>query len=103
MREDRQLELIDYDGTPYRPRCETSRLAALSVAPKRRARLDAALAAYRQAGADGLTDYELSDACGWWYTSSQGIRAALADAGLIRRAGRRAGQSGRLCDVWILI
>jgi len=62
------------------------------------------LAALREAGWNGLTDFELGDRLGLQQTSAGKRRGELRDAGLVVDSGRkRRAPSGSAAIVWIAV
>ncbi len=78
---------------------DTSHSAA---APDRAIDRERALKALRQAGDNGLTDFELGELIGRQQTSAGKRRGELRDAGRVRNSGRRRpAPSGHGAIVWV--
>lgn len=99
------------DQAPFRPEAavrrtdpDTSQAAALTHAEIRRRDRERVLAALRDAGDRGLTDYELADKVDRQQNSAGKRRGELRDAGLVRDSGRRRkAPSGSLAIVWVAV
>lgn len=93
--------------TPPVPRArhsdpETSHEAAQGAARTAPRDRDRALVALREAGARGLTDFELGDVIGRQQTSAGKRRHELMALGLVEKVAgvRRASPSGAQAQVW---
>jgi hypothetical protein len=83
---------------------ETSRAAATDAAANAHTHRNRVLVALRDAGADGLTDFELADRLGLQQTSAGKRRGELRDAGLVVDSGRkRPAPSGSAAIVWVAV
>lgn len=99
------------DQAPFRPDAsvrrtdpDTAQDAAVAHAELRRRDQARALAALRNAGVTGLTDFELGDRIGRQQTSAGKRRGELRDAGLVRDSGRRRkAPSGSMAIVWVAV
>lgn len=80
---------------------ETSHRAAKDATPRANTHRARALAALRDAGPNGLTDFELAERTGVPQTSIGVRRKELADAGYVEPAGTtRPAPSGSAAMVW---
>ena len=80
---------------------ETSHRAAKDATPRANTHRAKALAALREAGPNGLTDFELAERTGIAQTSIGVRRKELVDAGYVKDSGRtRPAPSGSSAIVW---
>lgn len=99
-------ETLTLSGLEFRPNArltdpETSQQAAAANVTTRATDRSRALAALEDAGAAGLTDYELAAAIGRQQNSAGKRRGELVAAGYVVSAGfTRPAPSGSPCMVW---
>lgn len=80
---------------------ETSHQAAKDATPRAGTHRARALQALREAGPNGLTDFELAERTGIAQTSIGVRRKELADAGYVKPTGQtRPAPSGSAAMVW---
>jgi hypothetical protein len=89
-------------GLPFQARSHSSYRGAEHASHRRGVKLMRLLRAYVAAGASGLTGHEAVEATGLPMQSLCSLRAALADAGEIRREGERLGRYGVVVDVHVV-
>lgn len=83
---------------------ETSRLAAADAQPRAARHRDRALAALREAGEEGLSDFRLAEITGIQQASIGVRRGELVKAGLVEYSGRNGlSPSGSACRIWVAV
>jgi hypothetical protein len=97
-----QPDLFDATPVPYQRTSHTSHKAAVALARKGRGpKMQRLLRAYVAAGARGLNDSEAHGVTNLLRSSLCSLRKALAEPGLIAKAGERMGAYGMQQTIWV--
>lgn len=95
------LPLFAAAKPPAQAHSETSRQAAVAIAPTSGTLRAKVLAFIQTRGAAGATDEEIATALGLNPSTARPRRIELVRGGFIEKRGTRKTSSGRAADVWV--
>lgn len=95
------LPLFAAAKPPAQAHSETSRQAAVAIAPTSGTLRAKVLAFIQTRGAAGATDEEIAQALGLNPSTARPRRIELVRGGFIEKRGTRKTSSGRAADVWV--